>query len=156
MKRWLLITLLVVATIAAIIVFSHLLKRMKQMLPPVSGPISSPFGPREAPVPGASTQHNGVDYAVPSGTEVVSPYDGEVMDRYSGEAGGLQLIIKHTNGYRTGYAHLSETLVNIGDQVKRGQPIARTGATGRVSGPHLHFTMRGPEGDYLDPQLYLA
>jgi murein DD-endopeptidase MepM/ murein hydrolase activator NlpD len=156
MKPWLLITLLVVATIAAFVVFKKLMERAKKMTAPVNGPITSPFGEREHPVTGGEHFHNGIDYGVPVGTEIRAPFDGEVSQRYTNDVGGLQLILRHTNGYTTGYAHLSDARVNVGDTVGKGQVIALSGATGRVTGPHLHFTMRGPENNYLDPQLYLA
>lgn len=157
MKRWLLIALLIAASLVAVYLFKKAMDRARKMIPPVNARISSAFGSRTHPVTGESgTFHNGVDYAVPVGTDVASPYDGEVIQRYVNDIGGLQLIVRHTNGYRSGFAHLSDTLVDAGDTVQKGQVIAHTGQTGRVTGPHLHYTMRGPEGDYVDPQLYLA
>jgi murein DD-endopeptidase MepM/ murein hydrolase activator NlpD len=77
--------------------------------------------------------------------------DGTVSKVYSDAKGGNQLIITHTNGYKTGYAHLSETDVNVGDSVTQGEQIALTGSTGNVTGPHLHFVLVNPSGAAIDP-----
>lgn len=130
-----------------------LYKRMiKEPINPVTGKVTSPFGKRKAPVAGASTYHNGVDIGVPVGTEVVAPWDGTVLSVFSNEAGGRQMIITHTNHYRTGYAHLSGYIATKGQKVKAGQPICRSGNTGRGTGAHLHFTLTDPDGAKIDPQ----
>lgn len=113
--------------------------------------ISSPFGIRKHPVTGAVKLHNGIDIAVPSDTPVFSPAGGTVSGTLTNSVGGKQLIVNHSNGLRTGYAHLNKVLVSKGQKLRQGQKIALSGATGNVTGPHLHFTMkRGDE--YLDPQ----
>lgn len=118
--------------------------------------VTSKFGPRTAPTAGASSIHNGIDIAAPIGTPVVAPWDGIVAKVYSNAAGGNQLIIDHDNGYRTGYAHLSRALVQVGDRVTRGQQVAEVGNTGHSTGPHLHFTVRPPSltgmAAHIDPQ----
>ena len=119
---------------------------------PVTGPITSKFGKRKAPIAGASTYHNGVDIGVPVGTEVKAPWDGTVLSTYSNEAGGRQMILKHPNGYRTGYAHLSEFCAQKGDRVAAGQTICLSGNTGRGTGAHLHFTLTNPAGQKVDPE----
>ena len=72
--------------------------------------ITSKFGPRNAPTAGASTNHGGIDIGAPTGTDIVAPWDGRVRSVYSTEGGGNQLVIDHTDGRVTGYAHPSKTL----------------------------------------------
>ncbi len=117
--------------------------------------VTSGFGPRNAPLAGASTMHNGIDIAAPIGARVVAPWDGTVKSVYSNAGGGNQLIIEHDNGHRTGYAHLDSTLVAPGQRVTRGQDVAKVGNTGNSTGPHLHFTVRPPSltglAAHIDP-----
>lgn len=101
--------------------------------------ITSYFGNRESPVPGASTYHRGIDIGVSTGTPVYSSADGYVLDvQYTGVR-GLFVLIKHGNNLYTRYQHLSSSNVSAGQYVKRGQQIARSGNSGIGSGPHLHF-----------------
>lgn len=101
--------------------------------------ITSYFGNRESPVPGASTYHRGIDIGVSTGTPVCSSADGYVLDvQYTGVR-GLFVLIKHGNNLYTRYQHLSSSNVSAGQYVKRGQQIARSGNSGIGSGPHLHF-----------------
>lgn len=101
--------------------------------------ITSYFGNRESPVPGASTYHRGIDIGVSTGTPVHSAADGYVLDvQYTGVR-GLFVLIKHGNNLYTRYQHLSSSNVSAGQYVKRGQQIARSGNSGIGSGPHLHF-----------------
>lgn len=119
--------------------------------------ITSKFGPRTAPTAGASSMHKGIDIATPIGTTVIAPWDGKVVVANTHPTGGIQLVIQHDNGKRTGYAHLSSRLVDVGDVVKRGQAIARTGSTGASTGPHLHFSMRPTStADHIDPTPHIA
>ena len=112
--------------------------------------ISSPFGNRVNPVTKKQQYHNGIDLPTAEGTKVKSPMDGVVVDVYDNKLGGNQVIIKHSNGYQTGYAHLSKQLVKKGDKVKKGDIIALSGNTGRSTGPHLHLTLRDSNGKYID------
>lgn len=124
---------------------------------PVKGTVTSKFGTRTHPVTGKQqTTHNGVDIAVPIGTTVAAPSDGRVEKVYSNATGGNQLIIVHTNGWRTGYAHLQQSLVRVGDNVRQGQTVALTGNTGRSTGAHLHFTLTNPNGVKQNPQDYFT
>ena len=140
------------AAAIALLLAIKLIKRMTQPINPVTGKITSRFGRRKAPTPGASTLHNGVDIAVPAGTEIKSPWDGTVLQTYSNDTGGRQMIVTHTNGYRTGYAHLSAFRARAGQQVKAGDTICLSGNTGRSTGPHLHFTLTNPAGAKIDPE----
>ncbi|GHV46504.1 hypothetical protein FACS1894180_9260 [Bacteroidia bacterium] len=118
-----------------------IMEKSKFINPTAKFRISSKFGLRKAPTAGASTNHNGIDIACPTGTQVVAPADGVVKSVYSNNTGGKQLVIEHTEGWRTGYAHLSEYQVVAGQSVTQGQPIAKTGNTGISTGAHLHFTL---------------
>ena len=125
----------------------------EKWIKPLLGKITSKFGYRTDPKTGKQNEfHNGIDLAVPSGTSVKSPMDGIVEAVNSGGPGGNELIVKHSNGYKTGYAHLTKALVKKGDKIQQGQLIALTGNTGKSTGPHLHFTLTDPSGAKVDPQ----
>lgn len=112
--------------------------------------ITSPFGPRKQPLPGASSNHAGIDIGVPTGTNVYACESGIVTTSgYNGTAGNL-VVIDHGNGYISKYMHNSQLLVSVGQQVEKGQVIAKSGNTGNSTGPHLHFEIRF-EGDPVDP-----
>lgn len=102
--------------------------------------------------------HSGVDVAVVKGTPVLSPWDGKVTKKWNDivYGGGLSLLIKHDNGYTTGYCHLSSYPANIavGTRVYRGDVVAFSGNTGRSTGPHLHFSLRTPNDLKVDPCKY--
>lgn len=122
-------------------------------LKPVTARISSGFGYRTDPKTGKKGAfHNGIDLPVPVGTPIKAPMDGVVSLVNSGGDGGNQIVIRHTNGYFTGYAHLSKQLVKKGDKVKRGDVIGLSGNTGKSTGPHLHLTMTEPSGAKVDPK----
>lgn len=146
---------MVTAAVATVYILYR--KLMNTFLKPVKGKISSAFGYRTHPVTGEKGSfHNGVDFAVPQGTPVKSPLDGEVItvDMIDDTAGGVQLRIKHAGGWVTGYAHLSMISARPGDKVKRGQVVALTGSTGTGTGAHLHLTLTDPKGNKVDPTQY--
>ena len=122
----------------------------KMLNPLPSGKITSKFGANRG-----TYKHNGLDLAAPIGTLILAPLDGIVSAIYNNSSGGNQLLILHTNGITTGYAHLSKTLVKIGDFVKRGQGIAQVGNTGKSTGPHLHFTIT-IMGVKQDPEKFIT
>ncbi|AXE87732.1 MULTISPECIES: M23 family metallopeptidase [unclassified Streptomyces] len=106
--------------------------------------------------------HSGQDFAVPSGTQVVAAHGGTVVKAGGNGAGdgpayGNAVVIKHGNGTYSQYAHLSKVKVRIGQIVKTGQEIARSGNTGNSSGPHLHFEIRTTPnyGSAVDPVKFL-
>lgn len=101
--------------------------------------ITSRFGSRTSPVPGASSNHRGVDIGVPSGTPVYASADGYVLSVQRTGARGIFVLIKHADDLYTRYQHLSKPLVSEGQYVKRAQKIALSGNTGIGSGAHLHF-----------------
>jgi len=121
---------------------------------PVVGTLTSPFGYRDHPIDGAYKFHYGVDIAVPTGTDVVSFADGTVSFAGWGDINGNYLKITHADGFVTLYAHLDEILVDEGDTVEAGDRIARAGATGEVSGPHLHVQLYHHE-KLIDQQVFL-
>jgi murein DD-endopeptidase MepM/ murein hydrolase activator NlpD len=164
---WGLVALLVLAGIVTLILKKKItfslpgagtLPGGAKMLHPVPGSrVSSVYGMRRHPVTGEHKLHNGVDYAAAIGTMVVSPAAGVVDNVYFNATGGNQVTIKHDNGYTTGYAHLSLVLVDKGERVAAGEPIAKVGATGAVTGPHLHFTLRKTGSiSTIDPQPLLT
>lgn len=127
------------------------------LLPVGSVRISSPYGPRTHPVTGeVGKMHTGVDFAVPQGTNIHAADSGTVIVAEWWSGYGNCVIIDHGGGVWTLYGHIREGGINVkvGDRVDRGQVIAESGATGRVTGPHLHFEVR-VDGKPVDPMPYL-
>ena len=117
---------------------------------PVRGRVIAGFGPKPN-----GLQNDGIDVAVPNGTPVKAAEDGTVA--YAGnelKVYGNLVLIRHSNGYVTAYAHASEILVKRGDAVKRGQVIAHSGSTGNVNAPELHFEIR-KGATPVDPAQFL-
>ena len=105
--------------------------------------ISSTFGRRIDPIFHIPAQHHGLDYVASLGTKVYATGNGIVtLSKYSRKGYGNEVIIDHSFGFSTRYAHLSEILVKTGDSVKRGQVIGLVGSTGKSTGPHLHYEVR--------------
>ena len=110
---------------------------------PISGGVlTSSYGRRNAPTAGASTNHQGTDWATPVGTAVVASSGGTVTRAGWASGYGYVVYIQHEGGRETRYAHLSRVLVSVGEQVEQGERIALSGNTGRSTGPHLHFEIR--------------
>ncbi|MCF6435409.1 peptidoglycan DD-metalloendopeptidase family protein [Pseudoalteromonas sp. MMG022] len=102
--------------------------------------ISSSFNPRRKhPVTGRVSAHRGIDYAARTGTPVVSSGDGKVIKSGRNNLNGNYVFIEHGNKYITKYLHLNKRMVKTGQKVKQGQKIGTVGATGRVTGAHLHY-----------------
>jgi murein DD-endopeptidase MepM/ murein hydrolase activator NlpD len=115
----------------------------------------TPDGGRIRKTQGFHTRYNAVDVGAPVGTPIHAMADGVVIvtkspKAYNGGYGGLT-IISHANGSQTLYAHQSRIIVSSGDRVTQGQVIGYTGNTGKSTGPHLHFEIRGV---YPTPVLY--
>ena len=109
--------------------------------------ITSPFGRRQSPTTGASTNHNGIDIATPMRTPILAPADGTIGYVVRNEAGGLQVAIDIKDfDLRIGFAHLDESVVRNGQVVHKGDIIAYTGNSGRSTGPHLHLTVKNSFG----------
>ncbi len=104
--------------------------------------ISSPFNPRRRhPITKRISPHNGTDFAMPTGTRILSPGDGVVTRVISHPYAGKYVEIQHGSHYKTRFLHLSKILVKRGQHVERGQTVALSGNTGRSTGPHLHYEM---------------
>ncbi|MBL3665114.1 peptidoglycan DD-metalloendopeptidase family protein [Streptomyces sp. M2CJ-2] len=105
-----------------------------------------------------ANRHTGQDFAVPIGTPVRSVGAGRVVKVSCGGAFGIEIVVQHTGGYYTQYAHLAAVTVDQGDRVSPGQWIGQSGTSGNSTGPHLHFEVRvTPEmGSAVDPVSWLA
>nr|WP_092074358.1 M23 family metallopeptidase [Dendrosporobacter quercicolus]NSL49262.1 peptidoglycan DD-metalloendopeptidase family protein [Dendrosporobacter quercicolus DSM 1736]SDM89902.1 Septal ring factor EnvC, activator of murein hydrolases AmiA and AmiB [Dendrosporobacter quercicolus] len=124
------------------------------LLWPAAGPITSQFGWRTHPIFGTQRYHSGIDIGADYGDNVSAADGGVVI--YADWMGGYgkAVIIDHGGGISTLYAHNSELLVGVGEQVRKGQSIARVGSTGYSTGPHLHFEVR-ENGAPVSPLGYL-
>ena len=109
---------------------------------PTTGRITSRFGGRRSPGGIGSTNHKGIDIAVPRGTPIYAADGGTVT--YAGWMGGYGYLVQidHGNGYVTRYGHNSSLTVSVGQKVYKGQQIARAGSTGNSTGSHCHFEVR--------------
>lgn len=133
----------------------------QRWIKPCNGPITSGFGKRLAPVPGASEYHNGWDIGVSVGTPVSTIADGKVIAVGPARGYGNWVAIDHgiINGIKvtSEYGHISSWNVSYGQTVKQGQVIAKSGNAGTSSGPHLHITIREGnfQGKAVDPGKYI-
>ncbi len=121
---------------------------------PVAGRVTSGYGWRQDPIDGSRAFHKGTDIALPIGHEVPAARPGQVT--FAGELPGygLTVVVQHDGEMATRYAHLSEANVRAGDVVAAGQVIAKSGASGRATGAHLHFEwLQG--GQPVDPKAVI-
>ena len=131
-------------------------KSLRQFLlrsPVPSVPPNSSFGMRRHPVLGFVRMHTGVDYPAPTGTPIIAAGDGDVIKAGWDTGGyGNQTLIRHANGYVSSYSHQSAIAKNVvaGGKVKQGQVIGYIGATGMVTGSHLHYELL-VNGRRVDP-----
>lgn len=116
---------------------------------------ASRFGSRRVFNREPRSPHSGADYSAAPGTLVLAPADGRVALAEEQYFAGVAVFLDHGDGLVSMSFHLSELLVRPGDEVRRGQPIGKVGATGRVTGPHLHFGLRW-HGARVDPALLLG
>ncbi len=123
--------------------------------PSPASDITSSFGNRLDPFLGRLALHAGIDFRAPTGTRILATAPGTVIT--AGKTGGYgnMVEIDHGNGITTRYAHLSTILVNAGDKITAGEAIARSGSTGRSTGPHLHYEVR-LNGEAVDPMRFLT
>jgi murein DD-endopeptidase MepM/ murein hydrolase activator NlpD len=122
---------------------------------PVSVPITSPFGLREHPLLGGRRLHAGVDLGTASGTPVHAVAGGVVRRASSDGINGRILVLDHGRGVVTTYCHNDVLLVRDGQRVERGEVVARSGSSGRTTGPHLHYQL-DLAGEPVDPLRFRA
>ena len=125
--------------------------------------MTSPYGYRVSPILKTELYHNGIDIAATWRAQVVAVADGVVVEHWPPPDGyyrghdvyGGMVVIEHDEGWRSLYAHLSSTRVHTGWEVAAGTVIGRVGSTGRSRGEHLHFELISPDGEPVNPGLYI-
>ena len=122
----------------------------QQFALPVSGTLTSDFGPRWG------TTHTGLDIANVIGTPVYAVTDGVIVDAGPASGFGLWVRVRHGDGSTSVYGHIDEALVTVGQSVRAGDQIATVGNRGQSTGPHLHFEITEPSGLKVDPKQWLA
>lgn len=138
-----------------------LIEKLSQKIPtgwPIrssQGYKTSGFGVRRSPFGDEREFHTGVDIAALKGSTLLATASGRILFSGDKKSFGKTVIIRHSFGYRTLFAHLSRILVRSGDAVKKGQIIGKVGNTGRSTGPHLHYEVR-IGNEYVDPWPYMV
>lgn len=140
--------------IAAYANFREIIPSNVMLDKPVTGRLSSPFGLRRFFNGEERNAHSGLDFAVGLGTPIKAPADGIVTIVADYFFNGKTVFIDHGQGFITMYCHLSAFQVKVGDEVKRGQPIGNVGATGRATGPHLHWNV-SLNNTRVDPAIFI-
>lgn len=123
-------------------------------LTPIEGVMTGSYGRRRVFNGQPKRPHSGMDIAAARGVPVASPADGTVIESGDFFFSGNIVYIHHGQGLITLFAHLDEIKVKVGDKVEQGQIIGTVGATGRVTGPHLHWSV-GLNGTWVDPALFI-
>ena len=117
--------------------------------------VTSRFGKRLHPVHKCIKHHNGTDYAGAHGSPIRSVGDGVIKSVAQNGSYGKYVTIAHGNGYRTLYAHLSRTMVRVGQRVRKGQTIGGMGSTGTATGTHLHLEVLDRSSRPINPESFL-
>ncbi|MEH6471461.1 MAG: peptidoglycan DD-metalloendopeptidase family protein [Halopseudomonas sp.] len=141
--------------LAALASWSEPAQTLTRFNKPTPGPYSSPFGLRRFFNDQPRKPHSGLDIAAPIGTPIQAPASGVVMDAGDYFFNGRNLILDHGRGLITMYSHMERIDVAIGDQVSTGQQLGTVGSSGRVTGPHLHWTV-SLNNARVDPMLFMA
>ncbi|MEI8400557.1 MAG: peptidoglycan DD-metalloendopeptidase family protein [Alcaligenaceae bacterium] len=123
--------------------------------PPVKGPLSSPFGLKRFFNGEPRAPHSGLDFAVPTGTPVAAPATGKVILTGDYFFNGNTVFLDHGQGLISMYCHLSVIDVKVGDILTRGQVLGKVGATGRVTGAHLHWNVSLNDAR-VDPAIFIG
>lgn len=132
---------------------ADIIKQKYSLINPLQGQITSRFGVREAKQDIVSAYHVGLDIAANTGTEFVASMEGTVV--YAGELSGYGNCIQtKKDDILVIYGHCSKLYVNKGEVVTQGQPLGEVGATGKATGPHLHFEIRKSDR-YVDPEMII-
>ena len=116
--------------------------------------ISYPFEKNNNPYSLGEYAHSGIDIIADKGTKVLAVADGKVIKAEFSSAYGYHIVIEHTDGYETLYAHLQEMKVSVGDTINTGDEIGTVGATGMATGPHLHLELHY-NGEPVNPLEYI-
>lgn len=117
-------------------------KLSQPMILPLDGKTTSEFGTRTHPISGDLRFHAGIDIAAPTGTNIYSAFDGEVLEADYDQWNGNYLKIQHENQITTVYCHCEKLNVKKGQKIRAGEVVATVGSTGISTGPHLHFELR--------------
>jgi len=121
---------------------------------PVKGAVSSPFGLKRFFNDQPRKPHSGLDVAAPEGTDIVLPSDGDIIDTGNYYFNGNTVFVDHGQGMISMFNHMSKITAKTGDKLKRGDKIGEVGKTGRVTGPHLHWSLNLNQAR-VDPMLFL-
>lgn len=125
-----------------------------QLIAPVDGIVSSPFGERMHPIRKTIEFHRGIDIEAVEGTQIRAVLEGEIVEAGEEPSYGKYIKIAHTDGITTVYAHCSKLIAEKGQMVKQGEVIAEVGDTGAAIGSHLHFEL-WKDGKSLNPSNYI-